>query len=273
MGANGAGKSTLIRMLTGLLRPSAGEGEVAGYDIRRKPEEIRKRIGYMSQRFSLYGDLTVIENIRFFGGVYELDGKRLAERTAWVLALAGLENKEKTLTRELAAGYKQRLALGCAILHEPEVVFLDEPTGAVDPVSRRLFWELIGGLSEKGTTVLVTTHYLDEAEFCNDVYLMHAGRIIRQGNPHRLKTDTIGGVMLELVTNDPVKAMEALAAEKKVRGMSIFGTNLHIHVNAEKDTAAVAGRLARRRVVVRSLEPVVPSLEDVFISLVEKEGR
>jgi ABC-2 type transport system ATP-binding protein len=191
LGANGAGKSTTIRMLTGLLPSSSGSGRVAGFDINSESEKIKMRVGYMSQRFSLYEDLTVLENIRFYGGVYGLGGRLLAERTDRVLAIAGLAGRENDLTSNLAGGYKQRLALGCAVIHEPQIIFLDEPTGGVDPVSRRRFWDLITSLARGGAAVLVTTHYLDEAEFCNSIVLMHGGRKVAEGSPTALKREAL----------------------------------------------------------------------------------
>ena len=187
LGANGAGKSTTIRMLCGLLAPTSGEATVGGFPVGDQPEKVKERIGYMSQKFSLYEDLTVMENIRFFGGIYGLSRSRIRTRLPWILDMAGLRGREDTLTRELAGGWKQRLALGCALLHEPEIVFLDEPTGGVDPVSRRRFWDLIYDLSVKKVTVFVTTHYLDEAEYCHRIMLMDAGEIIAGGSPRELK--------------------------------------------------------------------------------------
>ena len=187
LGANGAGKTTIIRMLCGLLTPTSGRATVGGFDAARQSEQVKCNIGYMSQKFSLYPDLTVVENLTFFGGVYGLSVPKLRERTAWALDMAGLHGREKSLTSELSGGWRQRLALGCAILHEPKIVFLDEPTSGVDPVSRRSFWELIDKLAEAGTTVFVTTHYLDEAEYCNHVMLIHAGRLIAGGSPQELK--------------------------------------------------------------------------------------
>jgi ABC-2 type transport system ATP-binding protein len=260
-------------MLSGILRPSSGKGEVAGFDIEREPEEVKKKIGYMSQKFSLYSDLTVAENIRFFGGIYELKPAKLKERTEWVIEMADLHDKQKTLTRALSAGWKQRLALGCAILHEPGIVFLDEPTGGVDPVSRRSFWELINNLSSRGTTVLVTTHYLDEAEYCNEVFLMHGGRIIEQGNPHRLKTEVLEGVMLEIVCDEPVRAMEVLNQDARVLGTSIFGTKLHVHVNAKSEKTQVREALSERHIRVYAVSAIIPSLEDVFIALISAGGK
>jgi ABC-2 type transport system ATP-binding protein len=187
LGANGAGKSTTIRMLSGLLSPTSGDASVGGYDIAKQPELVKRRIGYMSQKFSLYKDLTPEENIRFFCGVYGLSRSRIRSKLPWVLEMAGLRGREHSLTAELAGGWKQRLALGCALLHDPEIVFLDEPTGGVDPVSRRRFWDLVSDLSEKGVTVFVTTHYLDEAEYCHRIMLMHAGAIVAGGSPRELK--------------------------------------------------------------------------------------
>jgi ABC-2 type transport system ATP-binding protein len=273
LGANGAGKSTLIRLLSGILRPTAGHGAVAGFDVEQQPEEVKKRIGYMSQRFSLYPDLTVLENIRFFGGVYELNAARLKGRTAWVLSMAGLEGREKTVTRSLSAGWKQRLALGCAVLHAPPILFLDEPTGGVDPLSRRGFWDLINGLAEQGTTVLVTTHYLDEAEYCNHIYLMHAGRIIREGSPLRLKTESVSGVMYEIICSRPVRALELLGRDPVVRGTSMFGTRLHVRLDDASGVERLRAILSDDDITIESLTPITPTLEDVFIELVSGTGK
>lgn len=203
LGANGAGKSTTIRMLCGLLTPTSGEATVGGFSVSSQPEKVKERIGYMSQRFSLYEDLTAMENIRFFGGIYGLSRSRIKTRLPWILDMAGLRGRENSLTRELAGGWKQRLALGCALLHEPEIVFLDEPTGGVDPVSRRRFWDLIYDLSVRRVTVFVTTHYLDEAEYCHRIMLMHAGAIIAGGSPRELKVKhgltTLEDVFIHLI--------------------------------------------------------------------------
>lgn len=188
LGPNGAGKSTTIRMLCGLLEPTSGMASVAGFELQTQADRIKQNIGYMSQKFSLYDDLTVEENINFYGGIYELPADKLNERKEWILKMADLEGKEKRLTRELAGGWKQRLALGCAIIHTPQIVFLDEPTSGVDPVSRRNFWELIYNLAENGTTVFVTTHYLDEAEYCNTVGMIFQGKIRTIGTPSELKS-------------------------------------------------------------------------------------
>jgi ABC-2 type transport system ATP-binding protein len=269
LGANGAGKSTTIRMLCGLLAPSSGMAEVAGLDINRDPEGVKRRIGYMSQRFSLYEDLTVEENVSFFGGVYGLSKRELASRLSQTVRLAGLEGREKSLTRELSGGWKQRLALGCAMLHRPGIVFLDEPTGGTDPISRRLFWDIINGLAAEGTTVLVTTHYLDEAEYCNELVLMHAGRIAAQGSPSALKRDVISGVVFEFECPQPVAAMRTLRDAPYVRETAIFGTRLHVGVEREEDAEIVKAALEESGNPPSAYGRIVPSLEDVFIRLID----
>ena len=270
LGANGAGKSTTIRMLCGLLDPTSGGAKVAGFDIRREPERVKRAIGYMSQKFSLYEDLTVAENIRFFGGAYNLARKTVDGRLPWILKMAGLEGRERSLTRTLSQGWKQRLALGCAVLHEPRIVFLDEPTGGVDPASRRRFWELINELSERGMTVFVTTHYLDEAEYCNDIRLIHAGRIVAGGSPRELKTRYIRNPILEVASDRPVEALEILQKEPWVLETSIFGTSLHISVGDEEEgRRLVRERLGREGIAVHRIDRIMPSLEDVFIQQIE----
>jgi len=274
LGPNGAGKSTAIRMLCGLLEPTSGRAEVGGFDVVRQTDDLKKNIGYMSQRFSLYEDLTVGENIRFFGGVYGLSSGAVKERMKWVVEMAGLKGRENSITGTLAGGWKQRLALGCAIIHEPPIVFLDEPTSGVDPVSRRNFWELINGLSEKGTTVLVTTHYLDEAEYCNDIVMMSAGKIVAGGSPKELKKRHITCQMLELQADDVVGAMESLKKEAWVRELSLFGIYLHVGVDEAETGAEMVRRAvtADGRRVIR-IEPVTPSLEDVFIHVLGEKGE
>src|SRR5688572_14301929 len=212
LGSNGAGKSTTIRMLCGLLKPTSGSATVGGIDVTRDPEGVKRRIGYMSQRFSLYELLTVDQNIRFFGGIYGLDDRKLAERRRFVIEMAGLAGREHTLARDLAGGWRQRLALGCAILHEPAILFLDEPTGGVDPLSRRQFWRLIDALSSEGVTVLVTTHYLDEAERCHRVALIHAGELATIGTPAEVKGIFAGRPIFEVRSANPVAVMTALDA-------------------------------------------------------------
>ncbi len=273
LGANGAGKSTTIRMLCGLLDPTSGTASVGGFDVGREPEKVKRVIGYMSQKFSLYEDLTVAENIRFFGGAYGLSRRVIDGRLPWVLEMAGLRGRERSLTRTLSVGWKQRLALGCAVLHEPGIVFLDEPTGGVDPGSRRRFWELINGLSEKKVTVFVTTHYLDEAEYCNDLRLIHAGRIVAGGSPRALKSEVIRNPILEVGTDRTVDAFETLRHEPWVLETSIFGTSLHVSVADEAEGRRLVGaRLARAGIVPERIDRIVPSLEDVFIRKIEEQS-
>ena len=275
LGANGAGKSTTIRMLCGLLSPGGGTALVAGRDIRTQPEEVKLNIGYMSQRFSLYDDLTVEQNIRFYGGIYGLKREKLEQRMEWVLAMADLRGREGSLTRTLSGGWKQRLALGCAILHEPRIVFLDEPTGGVDPLARRNFWELINNLSAGGMTVLVTTHFLDEAEYCNHIILINAGKLIASGSPSELKVRYIARPILEIrVTGGKiVEALETVRACPWALETSVFGTSLHVMVEEEKEgTRLVRETLDAAGVPVRSIERIVPSLEDVFLYLLDNES-
>jgi drug efflux transport system ATP-binding protein len=271
LGANGAGKSTTIRMLCGLLRPTSGTAIVGGIDVGRDPEGVKSRIGYMSQKFSLYEALTVDQNIRFYGGVYGLDGERFARRRRYVLEMAGLEGRERSLTRELPGGWRQRLALGCAILHEPRIVFLDEPTGGVDPVSRRQFWRLIDSLSRGGTTVLVTTHYLDEAEHCNRIAVISAGRLAALGTVDQLRGVFDDRRIVELRAPEPVGLMKALDALPIVQKTSLFGTAVHaVLLDRTLDPKRLAEDLRKQGQAVTSVEIVEPSLEDVFLDVVEK---
>ena len=272
LGSNGAGKSTTIRMLCGLLKPSSGSATVGGIDVGRDPEGVKRRIGYMSQRFSLYELLTVDENITFFGGLYGLDNSRIAERRGFVLEMAGLNGREKTLTRDLAGGWRQRLALGCAILHEPSILFLDEPTGGVDPVSRRQFWQLIDRLSAQGVTVFVTTHYLDEAEHCHRLALMHAGRIAALGSVAELKRVFHERAVVEVRTSAPMAALRALDDLPSVEKTSPFGTALHVWLKPGiRDTQPLRRRLDELGLAAESFEFVQPSLEDVFMDVVARE--
>ena len=274
LGSNGAGKSTTIRMLCGLLRPSAGTATVDGVDVARNPEGVKHRIGYMSQRFSLYELLTVDQNIRFFGGLYGLEAERLAERRAFVIDMAGLRGRESTLARDLAGGWRQRLALGCAILHEPPILFLDEPTGGVDPLSRRQFWRLIDSLSLERVTVLVTTHYLDEAERCHRVALIHAGELAALGTPTEVKSVFTERPILEIRSPDPVSVMRALDAMAEVEKTSLFGTAVHAILRSREIPAdGIERQLRTRGFRIDSIEPVAASLEDVFLDVVERAGR
>jgi ABC-2 type transport system ATP-binding protein len=270
LGANGAGKSTTIRMLCGLLALTSGTAFVNGVDVGRSPEAVKRTIGYMSQRFSLYEDLTVDENIRFFGGVYGLPRLTLEARREETVRMAGLKGKERVLARELSGGWKQRLALGCALLHAPGIVFLDEPTGGTDPISRRAFWDVINDLSSRGTTVLVTTHYLDEAEYCNDMVLMHGGRIVAQGSPGELKREAITGAVFEVECADPVAGMAALRREPAVSETAIFGTLLHVSLDREEDLPGALEALRNAGVPASRSARIVPSLEDVFIRLIDR---
>jgi len=273
LGANGAGKSTTIRMLCGLLAPSSGTAEVGGVDVAANPEGVKRRIGYMSQRFSLYDDLTVEENIRFFGGVYGLARQDLSVRLRETVRMAGLEGNEGRLARELSGGWKQRLALGCALLHKPGIVFLDEPTGGTDPLSRRAFWDIINDMSSEGTTVLVTTHYLDEAEYCNDLVLMHGGAIVARGSPGELKREALTGSSYEVECEDPVAGMAVLRREARVVETAIFGARLHVSLERDEDLAPVLEALNAAGIPATRSGRIVPSLEDVFIRLIDRQGE
>lgn len=274
LGPNGAGKSTTIRMLTGLLTPTGGKGKVAGFDIMKESEKIKHHIGYMSQKFSLYEDLRVEENIDFFAGIYGVSRIKREERKEWVLKMAGLEDRRQSITGELAVGWKQRLALGCAILHEPPILFLDEPTSGVDPISRRNFWELIHQLSEQGTTIFVTTHYMDEAEYCNRIGLIYRGRLVALGSPGELKKDYMQEQVLEIETDQPIIAMEILQKNKEVLESALFGTLLHVVVkDAEISIPVIKKLLENKGFSIHRIERILPSLEDVFISLIKAEDR
>jgi len=272
LGSNGAGKSTVIRILCGLMSPTAGAVRVLDVDVGHDPEAVKRRIGYMTQRFSLYDDLSVSQNLQFFGGVYGLRGRDLADREAWALDLTDLRGKEDLLTGDLPGGWKQRLALACAVLHRPRMVFLDEPTGSVDPISRRRFWQLIDGMSEAGATLLVTTHYLDEAEHCNRLALMHAGRLVALGSVAEMKDVFAGRAVLEVATPRYLDALALLEASPSVLEASVFGTRLHLVVDdAEGARRRVREALDAAGLPVESVERIVPSLEDVFIHYIESE--
>jgi ABC-2 type transport system ATP-binding protein len=274
LGANGAGKSTTIRMLCGLLAPTSGSARVGGVDVVRDPEGVKRRIGYMSQRFSLYESLTVDQNIRFFGGIYGLNGAKFESRRAFVLDMAGLRGRERTKAAELAGGWRQRLALGCAILHEPPILFLDEPTGGVDPVSRREFWHLIDSLSTDGVSILVTTHYLDEAEHCHRLAIIHAGRLAAVGTAAELRRVFASRPIAEIHASDPVRAMAVLDRLPAVEKTSVFGTAVHAVLGSPAAAAlpAIQQQLEASGVRVDSIAEVQPSLEDVFLDVVEGAG-
>ncbi len=270
LGANGAGKSTAIRMMCGLLKPTSGTALVDGVDVSRDPEQVKKRIGYMSQKFSLYEALTVDQNIRFFGALYGLSDDRIADRRTFVLEMAGLAGRERTKARDLAGGWRQRLALGCAILHEPRIVFLDEPTGGVDPVSRRQFWRLIEGMSRQGVTILVTTHYLDEAEHCHRIAIVNAGRLATMGTSRELKQIFASRPIIEIHSSRPVDVMRALEDMPEVEKTTIFGTAVHAVLrSADVNLDALSGSLHERGLSIDSVDRVMPSLEDVFLDVVE----
>jgi ABC-2 type transport system ATP-binding protein len=271
LGPNGAGKTTTIRMLLGLLAPSAGQTRVLGFDVAREAVQVRQRIGYMSQRFSLYNDLTVSENLKFFGATYGVRGKTLRRRQAAVLAMAGLEGRERELAKNLAGGWRQRLALGCAILHEPELLFLDEPTAGVDPLSRREFWDLLYRLSDEGRTILVTTHYMDEAEHCHRLGFIQNGRLVTVGSPEEIKQEMRGHV-LELDCTEPGEALAALVTLDSVQEASLYGSLIHVITSdLEQAQLEIEEALTRIRSEVTSIERIAPSLEDVFIASVQGE--
>ncbi|MCC7417136.1 MAG: ABC transporter ATP-binding protein [Acidobacteria bacterium] len=275
LGSNGAGKSTTIRMLCGLLKPTGGAATVGGVDVVRDPEQVKRQIGYMSQRFSLYEALTVDQNITFFGGIYGLSGGALERRRRFVVDMAGLHGRERVRTADLAGGWRQRLALGCAILHEPPIVFLDEPTGGVDPISRRQFWALIDRLSAAGTTVLVTTHYLDEAEHCDRIAIVHAGKLSAIGTAEELKRVFADRTIVEIRVDRPVEAMRALDAMPGVEKTSLFGTAVHaVLASAQQDALASLERgLAAAGMPAAAVGVVQPSLEDVFLDVVDRSAR
>ncbi len=273
LGPNGAGKSTTIRMLNGLLLPTSGEGRVGGFDIIRENDQIKQNIGYMSQRFSLYEDLTAAENLDFFGGVYGLSRERLQERISAVLQLVGLEDRRHKLTRTLPLGLKQRLALASAIIHEPPILFLDEATSGVDPISRRNFWDLIYGMAQEGVTILVTTHYMEEAEFCDRLVLIFQGRIVAQGTPRELKQE-VKETILVVHPDNLDAALDLIKPLPQVVEAAVFGDGLHVAVaEAEKTEKEIAQTLRDHNIGMRrAIERVPPSLEDAFIAVVQRQG-
>jgi ABC-2 type transport system ATP-binding protein len=274
LGPTGAGKSTTIRILCGLLLPTSGKGKVAGFDIMKEPEKIKQAIGYMSQKFSLYDDLTVVENLHFFGGIYGLSGSLQKKREKEVLEMIGLQDLQDRITRTLAVGSKQRLALGCAILHGPSILFLDEPTSGVDPISRRNFWSLIQQMGEKGVTTFVTTHYMDEAEYCGRLALIYQGRIIASGTPSELKVKTLSQGVLEVECDPLVPALDLLKKEPWISESAVFGDGLHVigkeGIDLEREVTAL---FQRHGILLKRMGWIRPSLEDVFVSLIEKEEK
>jgi len=261
-------------MLCGILMPSGGTGTVAGFDVRTEAEQIKAHIGYMSQKFSLYEDLTVEENIDFYSGIYRITPEKKKERKEWVIEMAGLKEHRQSRTAILSGGWKQRLALGCAILHEPPIIFLDEPTSGVDPISRRQFWNLIYELSGKGVTVFVTTHYMDEAEYCDRIGLIYRGELTAIGTPEVLKTELMQEDVLEIACDRPKDAMGEIEKLPGIREVALFGKGLHVvAVDGEAAIAAIRSILGERGYQVEHIEKIVPSLEDVFVSLIEARDR
>ncbi len=274
LGPNGAGKSTTIRMLCGLLTPTSGRARVAGFDVAREAERVRGNIGYMSQKFSLYDDLTVEQNIDFFAGMYGVPRSRRGERKEYVLGMAGLGGRRASLTSTLSGGWKQRLALGCAILHDPPIVFLDEPTSGVDPIARGEFWDLIRALARTGHTIFVTTHYMDEAEYCHRLALMYGGKVIALGAPEELRRGFTEHRLLRLDTPALLDTMRAIETDPCVLETAVFGSGLHVVVDdVETAARAIRTRLGERGISITRLEPIQPSLEDVFVALIEAEER
>jgi ABC-2 type transport system ATP-binding protein len=270
LGPNGAGKSTTIQLLTGLLQPTSGSGRVAGLDLGRQAKQIKRQIGYMSQRFSLYEDLTVEENLLFFGGIYGMSPARTRERAQELLGRMDLLERRRDLTRHLAKGLRQRLALASAILHEPAILFLDEPTSGVDPVSRRKFWDLIYDMADTGVTTLVTSHYLDEDEFCDKLALLYQGRLIALGTPQELKS-TITGEILAIYPDRLHEAFEAVRSLPPVTTVAIFGNSLHVATsNPEEAQVMVREALNARQISIRRLAKVSPTLEDAFIAMISR---
>jgi ABC-2 type transport system ATP-binding protein len=274
LGPNGAGKSTTIRMLCGILAPTSGSGTVAGFDIIRDAEKIKASIGYMSQKFSLYEDLTVEENIDFYSGIYKIPLEKKHARKEWVIGMAGLTEHRNSRTAILSGGWKQRLALGCAILHEPPIIFLDEPTSGVDPISRRNFWDLIYHFAEQGVTVFVTTHYMDEAEYCDSLGLIYRGKLIALGTPEELKTRYMAEEVIEVLCDRPHEAMGHIEGIAGIKHAALFGKGLHVVTEqADRAIRLIAETLAPLGFAVTRLEKIVPSLEDVFVSLIETHDR
>ncbi|HSM59338.1 MAG TPA: ABC transporter ATP-binding protein [Longimicrobiales bacterium] len=272
LGPNGAGKTTTIKMLTGLLAPTAGTGRVAGFDVHGERASVKRSIGYMSQRFSLYPDLTVRENVDLYAGLYGVAGARLERRRSWILEMSELGDAQDRTTDQLPLGWKQRLALGCAMVHEPPILCLDEPTSGVDPVARRRFWDLIYEMAHAGTTVFVSTHYMEEAEYCHRLALMNRGRLIALDTPRALRGHVVEPI-LRVDVDDAPRAVEALLGAPGILEAAMFGRTLHVTVeDAERGPEAIRAALAAVGMEVHGIEPVEPSLEDVFVSLVRAEG-
>ncbi len=276
LGPNGAGKTTTVKMLCGLLMPSSGSAKIAGFDVAAQPDDVKNSIGYMSQKFSLYSDLSVSENIEFFANIYGVDNTMLKARKKDILGLVGLEGREHTMTSSLSAGWKQRLALGCSIIHEPRILFLDEPTAGVDPDSRRMFWDLIYSLAQKGMTMFVTTHYMDEAENCKRLGFIYNGKIIASGTPLEIKRTKMRGTIIEIDTDSPSEALRLIKPVETMKEVSFFGRLIHAVTDTpagetEQPIKAIHGVLDRNGIKVNRISTIPPSLEDIFISLIEQE--
>ena len=274
LGPNGAGKSTTLRMLCGIMEPTDGQGRVLGIDLRENPERVKSSIGYMSQRFSLYDDLTVDENLTFYARVYMVPRAERRPRIERMLRLADLVGRERQLAAELSGGYRQRLALACALVHGPRLIFLDEPTAGVDPVSRRTFWALIRRLADEGTTILVTTHYMDEAELCDSLGFIYQGRLIATGSPAEIKTRAFGRLVVEIAADDPRAAAEVLGEWDAVEEVVRAGARLRLIMAPGAPRAAgVADYLRTQGIGTTLAVEVEPSVEDLFVSFVDKERK
>lgn len=273
LGPNGSGKTTTIRMLTGTARPDAGQASVLGHDVIRHPDQVKRRIGYMSQKFSLFEDMTVAENLRFYAGVYDLPADQFAERRAYVLSMADLVGREDELTRDLSVGWRQRLALGAATIHEPELLFLDEPTSGVDPVARRQFWDLLYELAGRGVTLFVTTHYMDEAAHCNQLAFIYRGKIIAEGSPAELRENHLDQRIVDVSTSTPDLALEQLSGTEGIAEAYLSGASLHaVTQDGSQLTAAqVQQRLAQAGFTDAVATEVEPTIEDVFVNLVSRQ--
>lgn len=273
LGPNGSGKTTVIRMILGLINPTSGSGSVLGFDIAGDREKLRSSIGYMSQKFSLYEELTVEENLDFYGGVYCIPHSRLKEKKKEILKMADLTGRERMIVSNLSGGWKQRLALGCSIIHEPDILLLDEPTGGVDPIARRQFWDIIYNLSKQGVTILVTTHYMDEAEHCSSIGFLYYGNILSLDTPNNMKKKVIDGDIFEIKADDSLKSIELLKKKNRVKDASVYGAGIHAMVEKGEMIDDLELYLEQNGVAVQSIRKVKPSLEDVFVFLVEKEKR
>ncbi len=276
LGPNGAGKTTTVKMLCGLLMPSSGSAKVAGFDVASQPDDVKNSIGYMSQKFSLYSDLSVSENIDFFGNIYGVEDSRLRTRKKDILRLVGLEGRERVITSTLSVGWKQRLALGCSVIHEPRILFLDEPTAGVDPDSRRMFWDLIYSLAQKGMTMFVTTHYMDEAENCKRLGFIYNGKLVASGTPLEIKRTKMKGTIIELDTDSPSEALKLIKPMETMDEVSFFGRLIHAVTTlpareTDKAVKAISGLMDKNGIKVNRINLIPPSLEDIFISLIKQE--